>query len=85
LYDHRDTGKQSDKSSDCKANPNEPNLDAVPNDAKKKHSYSRFSYPNDHYSSHLAKQLILDCCKVDHWIPNISKLLPKAVAACYGN
>jgi hypothetical protein len=67
-------GEKCNESSDREAAPDNPNLDFISNNSKKKHTDCSFAHANDHEPSYLAEQLIFDGREVYDWIADISEL-----------
>lgn len=73
LHDHGDAGEKCNESGDSKTAPDNPDLEFIPHNSKKKHADSSFAEANDHDPSYLAEDFIFDSCEVYDRITDISE------------
>jgi len=71
LHYDSNAGEKRNESSDRKAAPDNPDLDLIPHNPKKKYADSCLAHTDDHDSSYLAEELILDGCEVYDWITDL--------------
>lgn len=85
LHNHSDASKKSDDSCDCKASPDNPNLDFASYDPEEKDTDGTLSHPDDHDTSNLAEELILDRCEVYDRISHFGEQSPQTVDGPHGD
>lgn len=85
LHYHSDASKKSDDGRDCKASPDNPNLDLVSYDPEEKDTDGALSHPNDHDTSNLTEELIFDRSEVYDRIPHFGEQSPQTVDGPYGD
>lgn len=85
LNDNSDAGKECKDCCNEKTAPNHPNMNLISHDAKKESSHGCFANANDHKTSHLAEELILDRSVIDFWIADSGVQLAQAVVCAYSD
>ena len=81
LDDHHNTCEDGKNRGDCQADPDRNDMKSVAHNSQQETTYGEFAHPDNHQTSHLAEQFILDGLVVGCWVSDRCIQLSKTISS----